>query len=179
MLTAACDVRWCVPGVNRMTEVTISEQMTRMTRRAIAIPFQFLCGGLLPTSSCRHRGEQTWSDRKKKLWVREGLKGRSAGQEIKQGTRKRIIGRINLVKSNSEGVSQGRTWVRFTASQGDMPTAVGGGSLMSRASAAVTHKRRWQMQVDRRWSVCLTTAWQQMGTGVMTNLEGSDESRGK
>lgn len=36
-----------------MTEVTISEQMTRMTRRAIAIPFQFLCGGLLPTSSCR------------------------------------------------------------------------------------------------------------------------------
>lgn len=45
----------CVPGVNRMTEVTISEQMTRMTRRAIAIPFQFLCGGLLPTSSCRQR----------------------------------------------------------------------------------------------------------------------------
>lgn len=66
MLTAACDVRWCVPGVNRMTEVTISEQMTRMTRRAIAIPFQFLCGGLLPTSSCRHRGEQTWSDTEKK-----------------------------------------------------------------------------------------------------------------
>lgn len=44
-----------VPGVNRMTEVTISEQMTRMTRRAIAIPFQFLCGGLLPTSSYRDR----------------------------------------------------------------------------------------------------------------------------
>lgn len=49
-----------VPGVNRMTEVTISEQMTRMTRRAIAIPFQFLCGGLLPTSSYREkqRGEE-------------------------------------------------------------------------------------------------------------------------
>lgn len=39
-----------------MTEVTIREQMTRMTSRAIAIPFQFLCGGLLPTSSCNsHR----------------------------------------------------------------------------------------------------------------------------
>ena len=47
-----------VPGVNRMTEVTISEQMTRMTRRAIAIPFQFLCGGLLPTSSYRERDRE-------------------------------------------------------------------------------------------------------------------------
>lgn len=47
-----------VPGVSRMTEVTIREQMTRMTSRAIAIPFQFLCGGLLPTSSCNsHRRE--------------------------------------------------------------------------------------------------------------------------
>lgn len=55
----------CVPGVNRMTEVTISEQMTRMTRRAIAIPFQFLCGGLLPTSSCTNRGRETWSERAK------------------------------------------------------------------------------------------------------------------
>lgn len=45
-----------LPGVSRMTEVTIREQMTRMTSRAIAIPFQFLCGGLLPTSSCNsHR----------------------------------------------------------------------------------------------------------------------------
>lgn len=60
----------CVPGVNRMTEVTISEQMTRMTRRAIAIPFQFLCGGLLPTSSCRETqsgGEKTWSEILKKI----------------------------------------------------------------------------------------------------------------
>lgn len=40
-----------VPGVSRMTEVMIKEQMTRMTSSAIAIPFQFLCGGLLPTSS--------------------------------------------------------------------------------------------------------------------------------
>ncbi len=68
-----------VPGVNRMTEVTISEQMTRMTRRAIAIPFQFLCGGLLPTSSCRERqrgGEKTWSETVKRLpweWIRERL----------------------------------------------------------------------------------------------------------
>lgn len=51
-------VQHYVPGVNRMTEVTISEQMTRMTRRAIAIPFQFLCGGLLPTSSCRERDRE-------------------------------------------------------------------------------------------------------------------------
>lgn len=40
-----------VPGVSRMTEVTMREQMTRMTSSAMAIPFQFLCGGLLPTSS--------------------------------------------------------------------------------------------------------------------------------
>ncbi|TNN44900.1 hypothetical protein EYF80_044905 [Liparis tanakae] len=33
-----------------MTEVTIREQMMRMTSRAMAIPFQFLCGGALPTS---------------------------------------------------------------------------------------------------------------------------------
>ncbi|XDV47130.1 hypothetical protein PO909_016835 [Leuciscus waleckii] len=38
-----------------MTEVTIREQMTRITSSAIAIPFQFLCGGLLPTSSYRKR----------------------------------------------------------------------------------------------------------------------------
>lgn len=65
----------CVPGVNRMTEVTISEQMTRMTRRAIAIPFQFLCGGLLPTSSYRERqrgGEKAWSETVKRL-SREGI----------------------------------------------------------------------------------------------------------
>jgi len=34
-----------------MTEVTIMEQMMRMTSRAMAIPFQFLCGGALPTRS--------------------------------------------------------------------------------------------------------------------------------
>lgn len=160
MLTAACAVRWCVPGVNRMTEVTISEQMTRMTRRAIAIPFQFLCGGLLPTSSCRHRGEQMWSDTEKKISCESerDWKEKSAGQEIKQGTGKRITGRINGVKRNSEGVNQGRTWVKVAASQGDMPTAVGGGSLMSWTSTAITHKRMWQIQMDRRCSVRLTTA---------------------
>lgn len=49
------DVSWeCVVyvrGVSRMTEVTIREQMMRMTSRAMAIPFQFLCGGALPTRS--------------------------------------------------------------------------------------------------------------------------------
>ena len=54
-----------VPGVSRMTEVTMSEQMTRMTSRAIAIPFQFLCGGLLPTSSWTQR-EHTHTHGKKK-----------------------------------------------------------------------------------------------------------------
>lgn len=44
-------------GVSRMTEVTIREQMTRMTSRAMAIPFQFLCGGLLPTSSCQTQAQ--------------------------------------------------------------------------------------------------------------------------
>lgn len=38
-------------GVSRITEVTIREQMMRMTSRAMAIPFQFLCGGALPTRS--------------------------------------------------------------------------------------------------------------------------------
>lgn len=61
----------CVPGVNRMTEVTISEQMTRMTRRAIAIPFQFLCGGLLPTSSCRQRRDVVRKKHKKHRHCKE------------------------------------------------------------------------------------------------------------
>lgn len=30
------------PGLSRITEVTIREQMIRMTSRAMAIPFQFL-----------------------------------------------------------------------------------------------------------------------------------------
>lgn len=50
-----------------MTEVTISEQMTRMTRRAIAIPFQFLCGGLLPTSSCRQRRDAVRNNESERL----------------------------------------------------------------------------------------------------------------
>ena len=40
-----------IRGVSRMTEVTIREQMMRITSRAMAIPFQFLCGGALPTRS--------------------------------------------------------------------------------------------------------------------------------
>lgn len=42
---------WYILGVRRITEVTIREQMIRMTSRAIAIPFQFLWGGALPTRS--------------------------------------------------------------------------------------------------------------------------------
>lgn len=51
-----------VPGVSRMTEVTIREQMTRMTSSAIAIPFQFLCGGLLPTSSYNNHSKREPSE---------------------------------------------------------------------------------------------------------------------
>lgn len=52
-LACVCVV-WCgvnILGVSRITEVTIREQMMRMTSRAMAIPFQFLCGGALPTRS--------------------------------------------------------------------------------------------------------------------------------
>lgn len=42
-----------------MTEVTIKEQITRITSSAIAIPFQFLCGGLLPTSSWKQWKKET------------------------------------------------------------------------------------------------------------------------
>lgn len=51
-----------IPGVSSMTEVTIREQMTRMTSSAIAIPFQFLCGGLLPTSSYENHRKRESSE---------------------------------------------------------------------------------------------------------------------
>jgi hypothetical protein len=44
-----------LPGVNRMTDIVMSEHTTKITSRAMAIPFQFLCGGLLLPSSCRDR----------------------------------------------------------------------------------------------------------------------------
>lgn len=48
-----------------MTEVTIREQMTRMTSSAMAIPFQFLCGGLLPTSSWNNHRKREPSEHHK------------------------------------------------------------------------------------------------------------------
>lgn len=42
-----------------MTDIVMSEHTTKITNRAIAIPFQFLCGGLLLPSS--------YQDRKKKV----------------------------------------------------------------------------------------------------------------
>lgn len=42
-----------VPGVRRITDMVMREQTTRMTSRAIAIPFQFLWGGLMPDRSFR------------------------------------------------------------------------------------------------------------------------------
>lgn len=44
---------WVLPGVRRMTDIVMREQTTSMTSRAIAIPFQFLWGGLTPPRSCR------------------------------------------------------------------------------------------------------------------------------
>lgn len=86
-----------VPGVNRMTEVTISEQMTRMTRRAIAIPFQFLCGGLLPTSSCRERD----TDRRRKDTVRNSKKTiAGASRSAVYGERTRTKRKKRIEKNN-------------------------------------------------------------------------------
>lgn len=87
-----------VPGVNRMTEVTISEQMTRMTRRAIAIPFQFLCGGLLPTSSCRHRTRDVVSnDKNRKNTVNKSSAARMRGQGERRFRRMLNKGKSQLV----------------------------------------------------------------------------------
>lgn len=36
-----------LPGVKRITDIVMSEHTTRITSRAIAIPFQFRWGGLL------------------------------------------------------------------------------------------------------------------------------------
>lgn len=96
-----------------MTEVTIREQMTRMTRRAIAIPFQFLCGGLLPTSSCRREEEE--SDRRK-------VSAHVAGEE----------------EEREEGSSQGQTWREHASSA----AAAAEGGLMSshHAQTNVTDK---------------------------------------
>lgn len=52
---------WVLPGVRRMTDMVMREHTTRMTSRAMAIPFQFLWGGLTPPRSCRQtsvRGKQ-------------------------------------------------------------------------------------------------------------------------
>lgn len=50
-----------VLGVRRITDIVMREQTTSMTSRAIAIPFQFLWGGLMPPKSSRKR--------KKKIFV--------------------------------------------------------------------------------------------------------------
>ncbi len=54
--TAEYNHSWVLPGVRRMTDMVMREQTTRMTSRAMAIPFQFLCGGLTPPRSCKKRG---------------------------------------------------------------------------------------------------------------------------
>jgi len=57
-----------------MTDIVMSEHTTKITSRAIAIPFQFLCGGLLlPSSSIYNKiirellsrnlaGQRRWDD---------------------------------------------------------------------------------------------------------------------
>lgn len=47
-----------LPGVSRMTDMVMREQTTRMTIRAMAIPFQFLCGGLTPPRSYGEKADQ-------------------------------------------------------------------------------------------------------------------------
>lgn len=48
-----------VPGVRTTTDMVMSEQTTTITSREMAMPFQFLCGGLTSTNSCRHTQKQT------------------------------------------------------------------------------------------------------------------------
>lgn len=49
-----------LPGVSRMTDMVMSEHTTKITSRAMAIPFQFLCGGLLLPSSYRDKKGVSW-----------------------------------------------------------------------------------------------------------------------
>lgn len=52
-----------LPGVRRMTDMVMREQTTTMTSRAMAMPFQFLWGGLTPPRSwgrTRRREEHGW-----------------------------------------------------------------------------------------------------------------------
>jgi hypothetical protein len=42
-----------------MTDIVMSEHTIRITSRAIAIPFQFLCGGLLLPCSYRDKNKDS------------------------------------------------------------------------------------------------------------------------
>ena len=46
-----------LPGVRTTTDMLMSEHTTTMTSREMAMPFQFLCGGLTSTNSCRQHGK--------------------------------------------------------------------------------------------------------------------------
>jgi len=85
----------CSPGVSRMTEVTIREQMTRITSSAIAIPFQFLCGGLLPTSSYRKR--RTKREKACELMHANGM-------FVKCASKQHLLGNCCWPKTNSANV---------------------------------------------------------------------------
>lgn len=125
----------CVPGVNRMTEVTISEQMTRMTRRAIAIPFQFLCGGLLPTSSCRQRRDVVRKDEAQTL-------ERKQAQLPKDGRVCRMFKtgnhRLKMCRENQREGRQSRATASQSCCLSRRPGRGRGGSLMSHTSIEIT-----------------------------------------
>lgn len=125
-----------------MTEVTISEQMTRMTRRAIAIPFQFLCGGLLPTSSCTDRERETWSAMvKSKNTVNKSTAASTRGQEERRFRRMLIKENHSLYKrqENRHRGRKSRANESEPLPQGDLPKGGGGRRILNEpASMAIT-----------------------------------------
>lgn len=68
-------------GVRRMTDMVMREQTTTMTSRAMAMPFQFLWGGLTPPRSwgrTRRRKEHRWGQ---EMW---GLAARLSTRHVSQ-----------------------------------------------------------------------------------------------
>lgn len=66
-----------IPGVRTTTDMVMSEQTTTITSKEIAMPFQFLCGGLTSTYSCKHRKSETNTNHQKLclcVWVTRTLR---------------------------------------------------------------------------------------------------------
>ncbi len=58
-----------IPGVRTTTDMVMSEQTTTITSREMAMPFQFLCGGLTCTNSCSH------TKTNQLVWIMHGWNG--------------------------------------------------------------------------------------------------------